>query len=62
MGFFFATHLKLNTPGFVTAAMLAGISETRIAEHTGHRDLNVMRRYYRNGMVFKGNPAKEIGL
>jgi hypothetical protein len=33
-----------------------------VAEHTGHRDLNVMRRYYRNGMVFKGNPAKEIGL
>jgi hypothetical protein len=45
---------------FVTK--LAGISETRIAGHTGHRDLNVMRRYYRNGMVFKGNPAKEIGL
>ena len=41
---------------------MAGVSETRIAEHTGHRDLNVMRRYYRNGMVFKGNPAKEIGL
>jgi hypothetical protein len=33
-----------------------------VAEHTGHRDLNVMRRYYRKGMVFKGNPAKEIGL
>ena len=40
-------------------AMLAGISETRIGEHTGHRDMNVLRLYYRNGMVFKGNPAKE---
>jgi hypothetical protein len=39
--------------------MLAGISETRIGEHTGHRDMNVLRLYYRNGMVFKGNPAKE---
>jgi hypothetical protein len=39
-----------------------GVSDPRIAEHTGHRDLNVKRRYYRNGMVFKGNPAKEIGL
>jgi hypothetical protein len=45
-----------------SVAMLAGISEDAHAEHTGHRDLNVMRRYYRNGMVFKGNPAKEIGL
>jgi hypothetical protein len=26
------------------------------------RDMNVLRLYYRNGMVFKGNPAKEIGL
>jgi hypothetical protein len=47
---------------FTAAAMLAGISETRIAGHTGHRDMNVLRLYYRNGMVFKGNPAKEIGL
>jgi hypothetical protein len=44
--------------GFVTAAMLAGISETRIAEHTGNRDMNVLRLYYRNGMVFKGNPGQ----
>jgi hypothetical protein len=29
--------------------------------HTGHRDMNVLRLYYRNGLVFKGNPAKEIG-
>ena len=41
---------------------MAGISETRIAGHTGHRDMNVRRLYYRNGMLFKCNPAKEIGL
>jgi integrase len=48
--------------GFVTAAMLAGISEARVAGHTGHRDMNVLRLYYRNGMVFNGNPVREIGL
>jgi hypothetical protein len=45
-------------PGFVTVAMLlAGISETRIAGHTGHRDRNVLRLYYRNGCTM-GNASR----
>jgi hypothetical protein len=50
-----------------TAAVRPGTHDLSVedggpfAEHTGHHDMNVLRLYYRNGMVFKGNPAKEIG-
>jgi len=41
---------------------ILSIPHGRAGYLTQYRDMNVLRLYYRNGMVFKGNPAKEIGL
>jgi site-specific recombinase XerD len=48
--------------GFATAAALYGKSERKIMEQTGHRSLNMVRRYIREGSLFNDNPAAGIGL
>lgn len=48
--------------GFVTSAGEAGIGELLIAAQTGHRSMEVLRRYFRRTNLFKANAAGMIGL
>ncbi len=48
--------------GFATTAAAAGASERAIAAQTGHRSMNVLRRYVRHGSVFTDNAATQLGL
>lgn len=48
--------------GLVTAAAMAGVSERIIMLQTGHKNIAVLRRYSREGSVFRGNAAAAGGL
>jgi len=48
--------------GFATTAARAGASERSIMEQTGHKSLVVMRRYIRDGNLFRENAATYVGL
>jgi hypothetical protein len=46
----------------VTAAAMAGVSERIIMLQTGHKNIVVLRRYIREGSVFRENAAASVGL
>ncbi len=48
--------------GLVTQAAMSGASERSIQEQSGHRSLAVMRRYIRDGSLFRENAASKVGL
>jgi integrase len=48
--------------GFATSAAAAGASEFAIARQTGHRSMAVLRRYIREGDLFKANAVSKLGL
>jgi integrase len=48
--------------GLATAAAKAGKSERSIMKQTGHRSVNVVRRYIRDAELFDDNAAAGIGL
>lgn len=48
--------------GFVTAAGESGASEFVIAAQTGHRNMAVLRRYFRRQDVWRANACGMIGL
>lgn len=48
--------------GLVTAAAMAGVSERIIMLQTGHKNIAVLRRYIREGSVFRENAAAAVGL
>jgi site-specific recombinase XerD len=48
--------------GLATAAALAGVSERSIQNQTGHKSLVTLRRYIRDGSLFKDNAAGKVGL
>jgi integrase len=48
--------------GLVTQAAMAGASERSIQEQSGHRSLLVLRRYIRDGSLFRENAAAKVGL
>jgi integrase len=48
--------------GFVTTAAANGASERAIAAQTGHRSMEVLRRYVRHATVFVDNAANDLGL
>jgi integrase len=48
--------------GFVTTAAVNGASERAIAAQTGHRSMEVLRRYVRHATVFTDNAATMLGL
>jgi integrase len=48
--------------GLATAAARAGKSERAIMNQTGHRSLATIRRYIRDGSVFRDNAAEGLGL
>jgi integrase len=48
--------------GLATSAALAGKSERAIMNQTGHRSVTMVRRYIRDGSLFRDNAAEGIGL
>lgn len=48
--------------GFITAAGEAGQSDLMIAEHSGHRDMNVLRSYVRRTNAFRANACAALDL
>ena len=48
--------------GFATSAARGGASERAIMDQTGHRSLLVVRRYIREGNLFRDNAATYVGL
>lgn len=48
--------------GLATQAAMNGVSERAIQDQTGHKSLAVMRRYIRDGSLFRENAAAKVGL
>ena len=48
--------------GLATQAYLNGAGELAIMRQTGHRSLQMVRRYIRDGSLFRENPAAKLGL
>lgn len=48
--------------GLATSAAAAGVSERAIMNQTGHKSLNMVRRYIREGSLFRENAAASVGL
>ena len=48
--------------GLATAAANAGVSERAIMAQTGHRSVQMVRRYIRDGSLFRENAAAKVGL
>ena len=48
--------------GLATQAYLNGASELAIMQQTGHRSLATLRKYIREGSLFRDNPAAKLGL
>ena len=48
--------------GLITQAAMSGVGERAIQGQSGHRSLPVMRRYIRDGSVFRENAAGKVGL
>jgi len=48
--------------GFATAAAGAGAREFDIMRQTGHKSLTMLRRYIRDGSLFRANAAAAVGL
>ena len=53
---------EVNPRRFATSAAANGASESSIANQTGHRSMEVLRRYVRHGNVFTDNAVTTIGL
>ncbi len=48
--------------GLATSAAAAGASERSIMDQTGHRSVATVRRYIREGSLFRDNAAAKVGL
>jgi site-specific recombinase XerD len=48
--------------GLATAAAMAELSERAIMAQTGHKSLPMVRRYIRDGSLFRSNAAAAVGL
>ena len=48
--------------GHATAAAVAGASERSIMQQTGHRSVQMVRRYIRDGNLFRENSGGKLGL
>ena len=47
--------------GLATSAAIAGASERSIMAQTGHRSATMLRRYIRDGSLFRENAAARVG-
>jgi hypothetical protein len=48
--------------GHASSAAMAGASERGILNRTGHRSVQMVRRYIRNGTFFRENNARKLGV
>ena len=48
--------------GHATSAAASGASERSIMNQTGHRSVQMVRRYIREGSLFRENSAGKLGL
>jgi site-specific recombinase XerD len=48
--------------GHATSAAIAGAAERSIMNQTGHRSVQMVRRYIRDGSLFRENSAGKLGL
>jgi integrase len=48
--------------GHATSAAIAGASERSIMNQTGHRSIQMARRYIRDGNLFRDNSRGKLGL
>jgi len=48
--------------GHATSAAMAGASERSIMRQTGHRSVQMVRRYTRDSSLFRENSAGKLGL
>jgi integrase len=48
--------------GHATSAAIAGAPERSIMNQTGHRSVQMVRRYIRDGSLFRENSAAKLGL
>ena len=48
--------------GHATTAAIGGASERSIMNQTGHRSVQMVRRYIRDGSLFRDNSAGKLGL
>lgn len=48
--------------GFATQAAMSGAAERAIARQTGHKNLQTLRKYIREGTLFRENAATKLGL
>jgi site-specific recombinase XerD len=48
--------------GHATSAAIAGASERSIMNQTGHRSVQMVRRYIRDGSLFRNNSGGKLGL
>jgi integrase len=48
--------------GHATSAAIGGASERSIMNQTGHRSVQMVRRYIRDGSLFRENSAGKLGL
>jgi hypothetical protein len=48
--------------GPVTSAAIAGASERSFMNQAGHRGVQMVRRYIRDGSLFRENSAGKVGL
>ncbi|OPY60119.1 MAG: Tyrosine recombinase XerD [Pelotomaculum sp. PtaU1.Bin065] len=48
--------------GLATSAAMAGVSERAIMNQTGHRSVSMVRKYIREGSLFRDNAAAGLGL
>jgi integrase len=48
--------------GHATSAAIAGATERSIMNQTGHRSVQMVRRYIRDGSLFRENSAGKLGL
>lgn len=48
--------------GLATSAAAAGVQERSIMRQTGHKSVNMVRRYIREGELFRDNAAGQVGL
>jgi integrase len=48
--------------GLATAAAAVGVAERAIMRQTGHRSERMLRRYIRDGALFRENAAGKVGL
>jgi len=48
--------------GHATSAAIAAASEHSIMHQTGHRSVQMVMRYIRDGNLFRNNSASKLGL